>query len=239
MKLSVAFLLLLCGIAVCQIRQYIYINISKNWDSAQMYCRTNYVDLATITTDEENQTLMKTLTSKTHIWIGLNRATPGLDIWQWSDGEQAHFFNWMSKQPDNYNENENCVIMKLNGWNDLACEYANPFYCFWRFVLVTDSKTWGEAREYCRAHYTGLASPISKEQLQLAENELLQSKTVSVWTGLQFVNGQWISMSRSPLKGLVLLPSCPSQRYRCGALSTRTNIWENRDCSEKLNFLCY
>ncbi|KAI5103797.1 C-type mannose receptor 2-like, partial [Silurus meridionalis] len=119
-----------CSWRFVLIRQYIYINISKNWDSAQMYCRTNYVDLATITTDEENQTLMKTLTSKTHIWIGLNRAAPGLDIWQWSDGEQAHFFNWMSKQPDNYNENENCVIMKLNGWNDLACEYANPFYCF-------------------------------------------------------------------------------------------------------------
>ncbi|XP_046708482.1 aggrecan core protein-like [Silurus meridionalis] len=239
MKLSIVFFLLLCGMALCQIREYILVSETKTWDSAQRYCRENYVDLATITTNEENQMLIKSAAASNilYFWIGLHKIALDSDIWEWSDGESANFFSWNPNQPDNYKGKEGVVIMSQKGWNDVPYTRIYPFFCSWRFVLVNDSKTWEEAHEYCRTYYTGLASPISTAQLTLAGNVLAQTQTVSVWTGLHFVNGQWISVSRSPLVSLVSLPSCPN--YRCGALNTKTTIWENRDCSEKLNFLCY
>lgn len=241
MKSSFVFFLLLCGMAECQIRRYIYISEKMNWLSAQRYCREKYTDLATITTDAENRRLMNASSGviSSDSWIGLNRTAPGSERWQWSDGESPHFFQWLTGQPNNFNGIQNCVKVESEGWNDYECSASYPFYCSWRFVLVKDSKTWEEALEYCRTYYTGLASPVSPEQLALAENAIAQTQTVSVWIGVRFVNGQWVCVNMAPLGSLVLLPSCPAPSYRCGAHNTSTNIWENRDCNEKLNFLCY
>ncbi|KAF7705946.1 C-type mannose receptor 2 [Silurus meridionalis] len=241
MKSSFVFFLLLSGMAVCLKKEYIFMQNAMNWASAQTYCRTNYMDPATVSNDEENQGLVKAaaVSKSLYNWIGMNRTEPGLNIWQWSDREPVNFFKWSSGQPNNYNGIENCASVSSGGWHDVACANALPFLCFWRVALVNESKTWEEAREYCRMHYTGLFSPISEEQLAQAANVIAQTQTVSVWTGLHFVNGQWISVSRSPFTNLVSLPSCPSQDYRCGAFNTETNMWENHDCTEEFNFLCY
>ncbi|GAA6090985.1 aggrecan core protein-like [Tachysurus ichikawai] len=236
MKSSLVLFLLLCSMARCQRREYIYIANKMTWFSAQSYCRENYVDLATVTSDEENQRLF-VAAAVNNVWIGLNRTVDGVNIWQWSDGETAHFFKWRSDQPDNWHGVESCAYFCSWGWNDINCEFTFPFFCSWRFVLVKKNMTWTEALDYCRTYYTGLASPISENQLSLARTATTGTQTVSIWTGLRFVNGQWVSVSRTPLGHLVSLPSCPVQR--CGARNTNTNLWENRDCDEKLNFLCY
>ena len=35
-------------------------------------------------------------------------------------------------QPDNFNNNEDCVEATLNGWNDFQCPAHLPFCCQWR-----------------------------------------------------------------------------------------------------------
>ncbi|KAK2860875.1 hypothetical protein Q7C36_005041 [Tachysurus vachellii] len=238
MKSSLVLFLLLCSMAGCQKREYIYINTQMTWFSAQSYCRENYVDLATITSAEENQRLVVPAVGG-NVWIGLNRTVAGVKTWQWSDGESTHFFKWLPNQPDNWFSVESCVCFSSSGWNDMDCERTLPFFCSWRFVLVKEYMTWTEALDYCRTYYTGLASPISENQLSLARTATTGTQTASMWTGLRFVNGRWVSVSSTPLGSLVSLPSCPVPRYRCGARNTNTNLWENRDCDEKLNFLCY
>lgn len=207
-----------------------------DWSSAQKYCRTKYVDLATITTDRENQRLMDTAAELNiaRMWIGLKRTEPDSNEWQWSDGGATNFFKWGPNQPDNGGGSEDCVMMFTTGWNDLNCASDLSFYCSWKPVLVKEKKTWQEALEYCRKYHTNLAGPVFSEQLSLPENA-----TVSVWTGLHFMNGQWVCVSGAPKWNLVLLPSCPDPRFRCGSLNTITRVWENRDCSENLYFLCY
>ncbi|KAI5612589.1 hypothetical protein C0J50_4321, partial [Silurus asotus] len=115
-----------------------YVLVSKplTWESAQKFCRENYVDLATVTTNEENQRLMKVSAGVIVLfgWIGLNKNALDSHIWQWSDGESMSFSNWIISQPDNYNENESCVVLSLFGWNDVVCTLAFPFFCSWRFV---------------------------------------------------------------------------------------------------------
>ncbi|XP_062861782.1 lectin BRA-3-like [Trichomycterus rosablanca] len=113
------------------------------------------------------------------------------------------------------------------------------FYCYRSWNLVTEKKTWLEALEYCKTNHTNLASPATEEQLRLAEKVASQAETVSVWTGLQFLDGQWFWISGETLGTSDTLPSCPAYDRRCGARNLKTKTWENRDCNEKLNFICY
>ncbi|KAK5983972.1 hypothetical protein GCK32_021435 [Trichostrongylus colubriformis] len=39
-------------------------------------------------------------------WIGLRKCGSS---WRWVDGKEATYFNWISPQPDNYRNNEDCV----------------------------------------------------------------------------------------------------------------------------------
>ncbi|KAG7332964.1 hypothetical protein KOW79_003099 [Hemibagrus wyckioides] len=106
-------------------------------------------------------------------------------------------------------------------------------------ILVKESKTWEEALEHCATHYTRLASLANVPQQQQANLELMLSQTETVWVGLRFMDGQWFWLSKDPVGSLDSLPSCPAQPYHCGAINITTNSWENRDCNEKLNFLCH
>lgn len=106
-------------------------------------------------------------------------------------------------------------------------------------TLVKENKTWEEALQYCITYHTYLACPTLDIQLLLDEIEATQSQTVSVWMGVQFLDGKWIWVKGELVTSLVSLPSCPVQGYRCGARNTRSNVWENADCQKKLNFICY
>lgn len=232
-------LTLLFGVASGLTREYIFVTTSSNWTEAQEYCRENYQDLATITTNEENQGTGALLGSTSSAWIGMYRSRPGVNIWLWSDGTSSPYIQWANTQPNNANRNQDCVEIKPEGWNDLACGLKRNFVCYRYLILVKEKKTWEEASAYCRMNYIALASLASETQVQLGKMESSQSQTDGVWTGLRFLNRKWLWISQEPLGTWVSVPLCPASRYRCGALNSRTHLWENRDCNEKLNFLCY
>ncbi|KAK2908973.1 hypothetical protein Q8A67_004810 [Cirrhinus molitorella] len=104
------------------------------------------------------------------------------------------------------------------------------------FYQWKDDKTWEEAVEHCRDHYTDLASLTTTQQLQQVKSNL-KGETI-IWVGLRFVAGQWYWLNAEPVSNEVSrsLPECPE--LRCGALNIMTEQWENRDCEEKLSFLC-
>ncbi|KAI4871798.1 hypothetical protein NFI96_004235 [Prochilodus magdalenae] len=226
------------GFTVGLVREHIFIRNYSLWHSAQNYCRQHYKDLSTITTHEENEMVINAAGDDfRNSWIGLNRNGINPNIWMWSDEQLLSFSNWKSGEP--HWSNEQCVQIDKEGWFDDICWRARPFFCERILVLVKENKTWMEAYEFCRAHYTGLAFLSSQTQLNLAKKETNITQTVSVWTGLRFVGGEWLWVNGEPLGSLVSLPSCPAQSYRCGARNSKIDVWENRDCEEKLNFLCY
>lgn len=220
--------------AAGQTKEYIYISKLKNWYEAQTYCRENYKDLATITSNEEQQRLINSpLVDWSVGWIGLNKPT---STWKWSDREPTNYVHWRATQPDNIMSHE-CVKTFQTGWDNDFCLYTLPFFCYRNWILVKEKKTWDEAQAYCKRNYNVLASPNSAIQ-ELVEIVAAQSETVSVWFGLRFLDGKWFWLNKDPLNNLVSLPPCPAPNYRCGALNTDTNSWENRHCNEKLNFIC-
>lgn len=68
------------------------------------------------------------------VWVGYDdRQTEG--IWRGSDGGSIDFevTPWSSHQPDNYRENEDCLIARVLGnqlmLSDVPCGTAQQFLC--------------------------------------------------------------------------------------------------------------
>lgn len=159
-------------------------------------------------------------------------------MWQWSDGEPAHFFKWNLNTIYDFSFRD-CVKLDSYGWSSDFCFFLYPFICYRSLILVNKNLTWEDALQYCRTHYSGLAVPSSVSNPGMIEQEAAETQTVSVWLGLRFLDGNWFWVGKDQLKSPDSLPSCPRQNYGCGARNTETHVWENRDCKEKLNFVCY
>uniref|UniRef100_A0A8D0ADU0 C-type lectin domain-containing protein n=1 Tax=Sander lucioperca TaxID=283035 RepID=A0A8D0ADU0_SANLU len=85
--------------------EYVVMSQKMNWSSAQRYCRENFIDLATVRNDSENQKVLSLGQSKRWTWIGLFR-DPNL---YWSDGSGYSFSYW-------------ACVLALPKWN----EWSHP-----------------------------------------------------------------------------------------------------------------
>uniref|UniRef100_A0A3P9MJ99 C-type lectin domain-containing protein n=1 Tax=Oryzias latipes TaxID=8090 RepID=A0A3P9MJ99_ORYLA len=116
------------------------------------------------------------------------------------------------------------------------------FFCL-NLIVVQEEKTWEEALEHCRENHDDLTSLLSETENLLAQREI-QDPTVTqrVWVGLRFLGDTWLWVNGDPLEFQAWNQTGdPDQQNpvqkRCGALS-KQGEWENRDCQEKLNFIC-
>ncbi|KAF7704816.1 hypothetical protein HF521_021888 [Silurus meridionalis] len=104
-------------------------------------------------------------------------------------------------------------------------------------IVVQEMKNWEDALVHCRTHYTDLIS-ITSETDQYAVNSMITDiQTPTFWTGLRFMNGIWFWVNHQ--QTLPSMPSCPIRPFHCGAQNVQAGVWENRDCSETMNFICY
>ncbi|KAJ0062909.1 hypothetical protein NL108_008197, partial [Boleophthalmus pectinirostris] len=102
-----------------------------SWMESRQYCQERGADLIIINSDEEQdfaQTLRKLF------WIGLSdREEEG--VWRWVDSSQLTKSFWFSDEPNNFNNDEDCVEVMmindapLNSWNDVSCGTKRTFIC--------------------------------------------------------------------------------------------------------------
>ncbi len=113
--------------------QYHFINMRKNWTEAQRFCREMYTDLATVTNEDEMNSLFKTITDNSYdVYTGLYRGE--VFRWHWTLPDSVYnektFQNWGRNQPDQ-NNNEGCAAMDNNGkWSSDSCDTQMQFVCF-------------------------------------------------------------------------------------------------------------
>ncbi len=127
-----------------------------SWKDSRANCLRYRADLVSILTSTENYFIYQQIRAITKIsgfWIGLlrNNKTTGdsKEDWIWSDGNE--FTNpqqWGTNQPNNYQNNENCVQIYAgyNGWHDYDCARLFSSVCkrkkgnsCWLFLHDTES----------------------------------------------------------------------------------------------------
>ncbi|XP_042258056.1 C-type mannose receptor 2-like [Thunnus maccoyii] len=103
---------------------FVMVTTSLNWTEAQRFCRENYVDLASIRNQTEND-IITNLTGGITVWIGLYREK------LWSDGSTSLFRHWASSQPNL--AAQECVTTSFSDsgqWSDDYCASSFPFICY-------------------------------------------------------------------------------------------------------------
>nr|A7X3X8.1 RecName: Full=C-type lectin lectoxin-Enh5; Short=CTL; Flags: Precursor [Pseudoferania polylepis]ABU68493.1 Lectoxin-Enh5 [Pseudoferania polylepis] len=110
----------------------------KTWLEAEMYCRALKpgCHLASLHRDSDSTVLAWYISDHFkgagHVWIGL-RDTNRKRTWKWSDRTSTNYFSWNQGEPNNVQDNENCVhLWAPSGylkWNDEPCASLHPFIC--------------------------------------------------------------------------------------------------------------
>ncbi|XP_028840932.1 uncharacterized protein LOC114793387 [Denticeps clupeoides] len=225
--------------------RYHYVGEAKTWTDAQAFCRQNYVDLAAIAGPDEAAAASAQVPAGDRVWIGLY---DDVGSWKWSAGGDAltGFANWWDGEPNNLASSEHCVQIHSSGrWIDLDCSVPKPFVCFnevgsVRFVLVPDPKSWSEARSYCRAHHTDLATVRNQPENQ--QVQALLPAPGGAWIGLSRDAWRWSDQDESSFANWI--PGEPNnflgRAESCVEMWTWTSgQWNDEVCSALRPFLCH
>lgn len=245
--LSVLLFLALTGPSTALfLRAFIYEKQYLNWTEAQTHCRKYYEDLVTIEGDTELYRFQERFSTFPSCWIGLSRNSTTLKFTQWSDGSRFRVSNWSSGEPSS-DHDKNCVSANYAQWVSENCANRQPFICYdwWpKMIVVQEMGNWEEALQYCRTNYTDLVMFNKRLDYFAVNSQISEILTPSFWTSLRFLDGSWFWVNNYLIHKVMLenqnsMPSCPAERFRCGSRNTTSNVLKNRDCDEKMNFICY
>uniref|UniRef100_A0A9J8CDF5 C-type lectin domain-containing protein n=1 Tax=Cyprinus carpio carpio TaxID=630221 RepID=A0A9J8CDF5_CYPCA len=98
-----------------KLTEYALIQEKKTWNEARDFCRKNYIDLATVQTDEEWSKLNELRANyRSNTWIGLYDDVN--NSWKWSDQTStSSALRWASGQPDNSFGRYSCAALDYDG----------------------------------------------------------------------------------------------------------------------------
>ncbi|XP_004634115.1 C-type lectin domain family 4 member K [Octodon degus] len=111
---------------------YYFSHNPKTWYSAEQFCMSRESHLTSVTSQQEQEFLYKTVSGVPN-WIGLTKAGSE-GKWHWMDEtpfkESMSF--WIPGEPNNMGNSEHCVNIKLyslQSWNDASCDIKFSFIC--------------------------------------------------------------------------------------------------------------
>ncbi|KAK3523082.1 hypothetical protein QTP86_012918 [Hemibagrus guttatus] len=172
------FLLLCLTVAMQTFRHdYYMITTPSTWADANAYCKSKYLNLATVRTDDDWYRLNAAAESKGLAatgWVGLF-----LDVYDWYWSNTVVYLMttasyWAPGQPDNLGGNEECCAIDSTGsWADYPCTDLKPFICFnaatGAIFPYTSPMTWSGSQIHCQTYHTDLARAITSTQNKYKE----------------------------------------------------------------------
>uniref|UniRef100_A0AAQ6IMC2 C-type lectin domain-containing protein n=1 Tax=Anabas testudineus TaxID=64144 RepID=A0AAQ6IMC2_ANATE len=107
--------------------EFTCVNESRNWFSAQSYCRENFTDLATVKNSIQKLKTQNLVPGGNRAWIGLN----GYYDLYWSDGSSVESFFWDRFHSIDLNIPMACGLLNRlsNEFILYPCYTTHPFMC--------------------------------------------------------------------------------------------------------------
>ncbi|KAI2662878.1 hypothetical protein H4Q32_001846 [Labeo rohita] len=247
-KASVTVLLFLSlfGLNVSIYRDHFFVNNTVSWNDAQQYCRQYYDDLSTVREKDLQVLSSNSLIKGKYFWIGVQRVSPDITKWIWSEGGKATITFWEDYQPNDYTQKCGAINKDTFKMHDKHCSDNYEFYCMkvYELIVVHQKSTWEEALEYCRQNYTDLAIINSEDIMEEAKINSTVADTDELWTGLRFLAGDWFWVNGDSFDYNVWSSDgdgelqCPAMNQRCGVYDRTQRVCKPTDCERRLNFLC-
>ncbi|XP_030760126.1 C-type Lectin CRL-like [Sitophilus oryzae] len=121
-------------------------NSEEEFLRAFVLCKENGMELATITSEEEQVALEKYMKgpdndevgtgANNRFWLGGTRlGSRNKNEFLWlTTGQHFHYTNWHPNQPDNYDNKEECLQLAYYSndkylWNDMRCDLKMKYVC--------------------------------------------------------------------------------------------------------------
>jgi len=177
-----------------------------NWNSARKICENENAEITSILTSKENafiKDLMRRSNEKVGFWLGGNdKNLEG--SWEWIDGTPVEFTDWQRGQPNNLNNEQDCMFLWLSDykWHDEACtDWKNlPTICKKRgehieselsekcddgwneyaatgscYKVLRNASEWSVAKASCQAEGAELSSIESSQEWNFVKDFLTQT----------------------------------------------------------------
>lgn len=106
-------------------KEYIRYDVGLPWNEAQQYCESQGGHLAIIRDEATQQAIAELIQGgRARYLLGSSDAENEGD-WKWLDGSSLTYTHWGNDEPNNYDGNEDYLIMDSNGnWNDVILSYS-------------------------------------------------------------------------------------------------------------------
>ncbi|XP_051800023.1 uncharacterized protein LOC110961799 isoform X2 [Acanthochromis polyacanthus] len=118
----------ICNSGTLQDSEFVFVNRTMSWDGARQYCQENFVDLATVWDDAENQLVQNMAASEGWTWIGLF----SFPYYYWSDYSNSSFSNWGNVSLELGMMRNVCAFVSVpesGKWKLSSCQTKLPFVC--------------------------------------------------------------------------------------------------------------
>ncbi|XP_052067307.1 C-type mannose receptor 2-like [Mytilus californianus] len=231
----------------------------RTWFKARDYCRSIGTDLVSIHNEKETNFLINSFT-QTFLWTGLSNLENN-GKYMWSDGTSLDYTHWRPLEPNNLNNNENCVHLYHSNsrkWNDNNCFMSLRFICklqiyprcghgVWVYyknscysintLLVV---TFTEARTLCKNNGSDLVIIGSKEESNFIISQTTRYPDANFWIGLQKLRNQpyiWIDGSH-PTYLIWGIDEPKADKNLCVKSSTMYGNWNGDSCSNQNGIVC-
>ncbi|XP_067302006.1 putative C-type lectin domain family 20 member A [Pseudorasbora parva] len=235
----------LLSLTLCRPQEYVLITEAATWGNAQEYCRKNHVDLATVQSNEDWTGVTEVGAEKKYYgyaWYGLYN---DINSWRWSYQDESLVFKaWYPSEPDNYASGEECVaIASDRTWRDRNCDLNKYFLCSdesenatEKIVLIKNFKTWLEAQQHCRKHYTDLVTIRS-----LDDNIQATKLTYAVyepWIGLYRDSWKWSDQANFTSSTQLTAQNLYGGTENCAGIYWNTRLIDEYYCTGLYYFFC-
>ncbi|XP_067324520.1 dromaiocalcin-1-like isoform X2 [Anolis sagrei] len=116
---------------------YGYFPQELNWQRAQVQCKRNGGNLASILDENEHEAVATYLRQAQRwddedVWIGLSIPSRSR-VWTWADGSQLDYAAWEKNKSYFALKGEHCALLEESSgflqWDNESCFDRNPFLC--------------------------------------------------------------------------------------------------------------